>query len=1201
MSYSAPGTGRHDGMNHDRQSSDDSVTARPLEQPQALSLESVGNYTSPKRRVPLDEKPDYSEAIDELPPYAQAHGILDEFRLAFFYTWSDIKKRPRNTAIGFAATLIVVLVTGLILMGIGKSHVIFLRFAELTTGEMDALILAEGGVPFVNYTDLQPKLALSTRTSGTAPRWLAKGEVSRIPARGTANDVRTTATNVLVIDSTVEKSIGIGRAFDYRSIGFSETQVLGSLLKYLGVYANVGDRARVYIDVAGTLGQQGVQLPIGGIAGNVPIINQTNATAAAAALQQFIEANPTLNIPGIGNVSTAAFFANTNITAAVDTFNGIIDIQNAVSGAALTDFLSPEAKFVVADGFSGPLGKYPGSLGNMALLDYRPLIDMLLEQNCYEALRNPLAATGINNIPGVQPVVPGLPSSAEIQATFRLSDYVLVVVAMLESRFETYYKTQDARDADMIEWSNDLFYAIGIDFGGSAEYPIAIALVGFDQFALFLNSVFTVCVIVIVVLGALLVYTLLLTNAEERGFEVAMLRAQGMTKRQLFVLMLVQMLAFVLPGLILAMALILALNAIAEVALTIYTFAPAYTARISPEAIVVPLLVGIFVPILGNAGPVRAALAQSLRDALDIYRNKANETTVVATRLAEIGMDPFTVMMAWLLVVVGFMVYYLVPLAFIFNELWLFFLVMNIILIMMLFGLCLMSGTIQVFLERGILWMLLWGREKRLKTLIYKNFTSHSERNSKGFMMFNLSVACLVFGGVLFTLLSSSISQTVSVLTGADVTVTSLVFNTPINRTELDVFLADNRASVAAWSYESYPVSDYPQFKSLTSLRNAIGFPSSPQEFIGLDREFLNAAFGEFVLIEDKEGSVPFATSATGAVDIVRSLYDSPPSQRLQPVGPIFTGYPPNQTLPDVAAKYQLIMPSISSSAATDVIGLTAGAFGTISLTYTVGNGPSQQEIDTVYLSATRALCRKFPGTLQVSPIPFTFRGSPTFITTDDFAALLRSNVIDYPELAQSAVITYTADDATTDVLYRKLYVRLQPSLGEDERTFFVNLLQSRVNPYYHLTVDTKAVVDSVQSAGDLIITFFYVVAAIAIVLDTLMLWLTFVSNVQLNSWSFAVLRSLGFTLKQLQRAFIYESMSLVLSGFICGTIIGVTIAITLVLQLNLFLQLPFQFAFPYGLFFFLLGLSIVSAVIAPIIPSREISRRPIASVLKGG
>eukprot|EP00672_Neobodo_designis_P017589 CAMPEP_0174835642 /NCGR_PEP_ID=MMETSP1114-20130205/5510_1 /TAXON_ID=312471 /ORGANISM="Neobodo designis, Strain CCAP 1951/1" /LENGTH=1146 /DNA_ID=CAMNT_0016069595 /DNA_START=80 /DNA_END=3520 /DNA_ORIENTATION=+ len=1132
----------------------------------------------------------------EMPEYASSASLLSDIRLSLFYAWNDARKRPRNTCIGFGATLTVVLVTGLILMGMGKSRVIFLRFAELTTGEMDALILAEGSVPFVNYTEVEPRIANSERTFGSTPRWLVKGEFSEYTSRNLPPNTTlpTTVTNVLAVDSLREKEIGVGRAYDYRQIGYSEIQVLASVLRYIGVQANVGARAKLFIDIAGILRQQQVSLGEFG----TPTANTTNVTTNEDLVEQFIQDNPTLVIPGAGNVSTATLFGPnlTTVNNATALLNAVIEANNALSQTALSDFLAPEARFVVADGFSGPLGKYPGTLGNMAIFDYHTFIEMLLEQACYETLRNPFALVAGDGAPALA----GLPATDELEETLNLNHYALLVVAMLKDRFRTYYKGTEARDKDMILWSNDLFYAIGIDFGGSAQYPIALALVGFDNFALFLNSIFFVSVFVIVCLGALLVYTLLLTNSEERSFEVAMLRAQGMRKRQLFVLMTTQMIFFVLPGLATAMALIMVFNAITELALTLYTYAPAVTYRIAIEAVVVPLLVGIIVPVVGNAGPVRAAMSQSLRDALDVYRNKMNETTVVATKLAELGMDPFTMMMAWLLVIVGFLVYYLVPLAFIFNELWLFFLVMNIILIMMLFGLCLITGTLQVFLERGFLWLMLWGKEKRLHTLIVKNFKAHSERNSKGYMMFTLSVACVVFGGVLFTLLSTSIVETVSVLTGADVTVVSLDFDFPLNRTQLDTFFEENRDRVADWSYETFPVFSYPQISTNTALRNSIGFPGSQQSIIGLEKNFLDAAFGRYVLIEEKE-DIEYAISATGATDIIASLYTQAPLRTVEPVGAIYTGFPPNETRPNVAIKYDLIMPSVSSAAATDVIGLKAGSFGTIQFGYEVGEGNRKQEITTVYLASTRALCRKFPGFLTVSPIPFTFRTAPTFVTVDDFQALVRSNAIDFPTRVGDTNYRYTSDDATDEVRYRKLYVRLQPGVEGDAREFFVNLLQSQVNPYYHLTTDTLSVTDSVRVAGEMIMIFFYFVSVIAIVLDTLMLWLVFVSNVQLNAWSFAVLRSLGFTVWQLRRAFIYESMSIVMSGFLMGTLIGVAIAMTLVLQLNLFLQLPFTFAFPYALFFTLLGLSIGSACFAPLMPANNIAKRPIASVLKGG
>ena len=59
---------------------------------------------------------------------------------------------------------------------------------------------------------------------------------------------------------------------------------------------------------------------------------------------------------------------------------------------------------------------------------------------------------------------------------------------------------------------------------------------------------FFAVVAVILMIGTLLVYALLLTNAEERSFEVALMRSQGMRKAQLLYLMLFQSALFIIQG-----------------------------------------------------------------------------------------------------------------------------------------------------------------------------------------------------------------------------------------------------------------------------------------------------------------------------------------------------------------------------------------------------------------------------------------------------------------------------------------------------------------------------------------------------------------------------------------------------------------------------------------------------------------------------
>jgi ABC-type antimicrobial peptide transport system permease subunit len=1089
-----------------------------------------------------------------------------DMRLAAHYTVTDIRKRPRNFVIGIVSTIVVVFVIGLVLLGISKGPVVFVRFVELTVGETDSLILAEGELPFVNYTDLGPKIAKSQRTSGSVPRWLLKGEMSALPANqggphaGNPNNNSVT-TNVLIVDSKREKEVGVGRAWPYRTIGWGEVQELQSVLDFIGVPPNEGLRASIFMDIAGVLQQQ-------------------NAVPQAPGVTVPAGINQSLVIPFL-NLTIGDVIPSTQVG------------QQDVLEAALT----PTLKLSVADGVTDIAGKFPSTLGNTAVMDYHTLIPLLLTQMCYDTIRSPF-----NTFLGSGGPTTGLPPQEDIEGLFNLNDYALLVVAQLRDKFTTYYKLTRDRDVDMIGWSNDLFMAVGIDFQGNVQYPVAVALAGFDSFILFLNSIFQAVNGVLVVLGTILTYTLLVTNSEERSYDVAIMRSQGMSKRQLLVLMTFQMAIFVLPGTFIAMGLLLSANAGLEYALATFTFAPPRPGTLDWLPVVVPLIVGLVIPVFANIGPIKSATSTSLRDALDVYRNKDTETTVVITKLEELGIEPWQAALGSLLVAAGFMVYYLVPFSFLFNELWIFFLIFNIILMGMLLGLCLMTHALQGPIEKVVLFFTIWGKEKRLQMLVEKNLKAHRDRNSKGFIMFTMAVAAVVFGGVLFSTLASSIVQTIENALGADVVVQTLAFDTPINRTLIEQIVASSIGvkTIASWSMVTFALSAYPQVAGGSKVMNLIGFPSSRQAFVAVDENYLDTVFPQYVIVEGRE-DIAYAKSSTGVIDVVRSLYSSPANDRLKPAGKIYTGFPKNITEPDIEVKYDLVIPSITASSATANVGTRAGSFTAATWKYVIGEIPNARAVTTVFLLRCRALVKKLPGFAAISSLRFAYRASTTIIPVPLFAELVKANEIDFPTASATSERYRYQKNAVKEVRYEKVLLRLNGGLSAQERERAVNVIRSKMNPYYHFTVDTKAVVDSVKLVGDLIIYFFYFSAAIAILLDTFMLVLVFVSNVQLNSWSFAVLRSLGFTSSQLFHAYTYESLALVLGSMVAGIVIGVIIAITMVLQINLFLQMPLTFDFPWVLFMIILVLSFVSAVLAPRLATASIAKRGIAAVIKSG
>ena len=79
--------------------------------------------------------------------------------------------------------------------------------------------------------------------------------------------------------------------------------------------------------------------------------------------------------------------------------------------------------------------------------------------------------------------------------------------------------------------------------------------------------------------------------------------------------------------------------------------------------------------------PIRRALSKTIRDALDIYHNIVFDTTLQIRKLENIGLSLTETIISVLLVVGGFLVYYLIPLSFIYGRLDLFFRIMTVILL----------------------------------------------------------------------------------------------------------------------------------------------------------------------------------------------------------------------------------------------------------------------------------------------------------------------------------------------------------------------------------------------------------------------------------------------------------------------------------------------------------------------------------------
>jgi ABC-type antimicrobial peptide transport system permease subunit len=80
-----------------------------------------------------------------------------------------------------------------------------------------------------------------------------------------------------------------------------------------------------------------------------------------------------------------------------------------------------------------------------------------------------------------------------------------------------------------------------------------------------------------------------------------------------------------------------------------------------------------------------------------------------------------------------------------------------------------------------------------------------------------------------------------------------------------------------------------------------------------------------------------------------------------------------------------------------------------------------------------------------------------------------------------------------------------------------------------------------------------------------------------------------------------YEAFAVIFAALLLGIIVGLTVSLTLTAQFYLFIELPFKLAFPTFLFTCMIVMSLATTFFAVWIPVKDVNKKKIASVLKGG
>lgn len=171
-------------------------------------------------------------------------------------------------------------------------------------------------------------------------------------------------------------------------------------------------------------------------------------------------------------------------------------------------------------------------------------------------------------------------------------------------------------------------------------------------------------VIFLAILSTMLIYSLMLQDVNSKTYEYGMLRALGFKKLYLVEVISFKSLSFSIPGLFLGIFIAILLNIILRRVIFVESL-NYLDYDLTTSSIVIGSAFGFLTPLFANYWPIKSSLDANLRNSLDLSRNNADDGIgVKIEKLEEVGISANQLGVGLLLIIIGTMTYYGVPLSF---------------------------------------------------------------------------------------------------------------------------------------------------------------------------------------------------------------------------------------------------------------------------------------------------------------------------------------------------------------------------------------------------------------------------------------------------------------------------------------------------------------------------------------------------------
>lgn len=694
--------------------------------------------------------------------------------------------------------------------------------------------------------------------------------------------------------------------------------------------------------------------------------------------------------------------------------------------------------FRVVESFEAPNGKFANTFGNVLVIDSKYLM---------EGLSTSLG-NNINGVNGGNLLSSFFSQNNNFLATMRslrINDYAFEVDGVLKNREEYYLGNPETNEDKIIEAQVRLNLKMEV----VSTAPVKESLEEFEFMKLFLQSTFATIVFFMVLLSVMLIYSLMLSDVDEKTYEMGMLRALGLRTVALVQLIGIQSTMFSSIGIIIGVIISALLNV--AVRYFVFTYSMSHTTfMMSAAASLIGVAVGITMPMASNIWAIKRALGKKIRDSLDVFHTGINDVMVKIVKLESFGISPFELVLGVTLVVVGVLTYYVAPSAFLYDRLDLFFFILNIVLVGMIIGLAFLSFLIFPYMQTALVYLMTWALsfDIKLRPLIMKNMhESHKGRNAKTAMLFTIALAYLVFGGSSLLLIGNMIIGFVKNFVGSDVLLTSFESQNSLPEKELRAFLDKeihtHTGRVDTYSFRGISMKKYFEqvfFSGASWVASSLGdFPEAKINLFPVDSSYINASLIDFYIPKHPQDDFPF-DKTRGKPDYVESLFSKKGTDDYDWKLDKYNVISKNITSADPASAFNFTYdPSqqirvILPEGIKDVLSIDGG--DTIKLII----DPDGRPEPVVYRMLVRGLPKKMPGFFFMSykQVQYFLQGVISFNQALELTTT-------YSQRSNSRKARYEAYKNKTDVqtythFYPKerLLVRLNSNLAQDDRDIIV-------------------------------------------------------------------------------------------------------------------------------------------------------------------